>query len=116
MPFLKSYWYYWYTGHKLIAVISMILTALVLSLGLLINAHFSVWGILTAVLLDLLGVWLVILYYLAIRAELPSLLLEQADYWVNYQLIVPVIIAFFVGRFVTYIVAKQLMSTSPLSK
>jgi hypothetical protein len=43
-------------------------------------------------------------------------LLAQADYWVNYQLIVPVIIAFFVGRFVTYIVAKQLMSTSPLSK
>ena len=103
----RSYWYYWYTGHKTIAVISMVITALVLTLGLLLNAQFALWAIITAVLLDILGIWLLILYALVIRTQIPALMLNQADQWVIHQLMIPVLIAFFVGRFVTYIVAKQ---------
>ncbi|MBK8453906.1 MAG: hypothetical protein WAQ53_04480 [Thiofilum sp.] len=112
----RSYWYYWYTGHKTIAVISMILTAMVLTLGLLVNAQFALWAIITAVLLDILGIWLLILYVLIIRAQIPALMLAlmlaQADQWVIHQLMIPVLIAFFVGRFVTYIVAKQSISAT----
>ncbi|WP_020559006.1 hypothetical protein [Thiofilum flexile] len=85
----------------------MLVTSLVLTLGLLLNAKFAVWAIITAVLLDILGIWLLILYALIIRAEVPTMLLTQADEWVLHQLMIPILIAFFVGRFVTYIVAKQ---------
>lgn len=112
----RSYWYYWYTGHKTIAVISMILTAMVLTLGLLVNAQFALWAIITAVLLDILGIWLLILYVLIIRAQIPVLMLAQADHWVLHQLMIPVLIAFFVGRFVTYIVAKQSTHATPTKR
>lgn len=112
----RSYWYYWYTGHKTIAVISMVLTAMVLTLGLLVNAQFALWAIITAVLLDILGIWLLILYALIIRAQIPVLMLAQADHWVLHQLMIPVLIAFFVGRFVTYIVAKQSTNASPTKR
>ncbi len=101
----KSYWYYWHTGNKPVAVISMILTAAVIGLILVLSVGFSMWGVILAVLLDSIG-FLVIIIYVMVRNHLPDLLLEQADALVFNQFVIPVCIAFVVGRFVTLWVAK----------
>jgi MFS family permease len=105
MQFSKSYWYYWHTGSKLVAVISMILSAAVTWLVLAISAGFSIWGIILAVLLDTLGFWVAVIY-VALRSYLPSFMLEQCDTLVLYQFVIPVCIAFVVGRLITFWVAK----------
>jgi len=106
MKILKSYWYYWHTGNKPVAVISMILSAAVTGVVLALSVGFSMWGIILAVLLDAVG-FLVILIYVIVRGYLPDLILEQADAFVLYQLVIPVCIAFLVGRLITGWVAKR---------
>jgi hypothetical protein len=101
----KSYWYYWHTGHKSLAVTSMVLSAAVTGLVLTPIAGFSFWGIVLAVLLDSIG-FLVIVIYVIARSHLPDLLLEQADAFVFNQFVVPVCIAFVVGRFITLWLVK----------
>ncbi|SEB10658.1 hypothetical protein SAMN05660964_03577 [Thiothrix caldifontis] len=101
----KSYWYYWHTGNKPVAVISMILSAAVTGVVLALSVGFSIWAIILAVLLDSIG-FLVILIYVIVRGYFPSLMLEQADAFVLYQLMIPVCIAFLAGRLITFWVAK----------
>jgi hypothetical protein len=74
-------------------------------LVLAISAGFSIWGIILAVLLDTLGFWVAIIYF-ALRSYLPSFMLEQCDTLVLYQFVIPVCIAFAVGRLITLLVAK----------
>ena len=106
MLLLKSHWYYWYIGHKVVAVASMITTAFIMSLGLIVGAGFSWWSVITAVLLDVVGLWLIALYMLILRAQVPVLMREQSDAFVLNQLIIPVVVVFVIGRLVTYIFAK----------
>ncbi len=106
MKIPKSYWYYWHTGNKFVAVISMILSAAVTGLVLALSIGFSIWGIILAVLLDSIG-FLVVLIYVAVRSDLPSLVLEQSDAFMLNQFVVPLCIAFLVGRLITFWVAKR---------
>ncbi len=105
MQILRSYWYYWHTGNKLVAVISMILTTLVLWLGLVLAAGLSIWGVILAVLLDSVGFWVIVIYAVALRHYLPSVLLEQSDTLIQQQLILPMLASFLVGRIITFYVA-----------
>jgi glucan phosphoethanolaminetransferase (alkaline phosphatase superfamily) len=106
MQILRSYWYYWHTGNKLIAIISMILTTAALWLGLVIAAGLSIWGVILAVLLDTVGFWVVVIYAVALRNYLPSVLVEQGDTLIQQQFLLPVLTAFLVGRIITFYVAK----------
>lgn len=105
MKMPKSYWYYWYTGNKTVAVISMISSAALTGLVLALSIGFSLWGIMLAVLLDAVG-FLVILIYVAVRSDLPSLVLEQTDAFMLDQFVIPLCIAFLLGRLITFWVAK----------
>jgi uncharacterized membrane protein len=101
----KSYWYYWYTGNKTLAVISMALTAVLVGMGMFITAGLSLWGVAIAVLLDSLGFWLAVIYALALRNYLPDMLLADADTLVLKQFIIPLMATCVVGRLVTWSVA-----------
>lgn len=105
MNILKSHWYYWYTGRKQVALISMALTAVLVGMGMFITIGFSLWGIIIAVLLDTIGLGLVIIYALVLRDYLPTVLLADADTLVINQFVIPVIAVAVVGRLVTFIVA-----------
>ncbi|MGB5598065.1 MAG: hypothetical protein WBM66_05045, partial [Thiothrix litoralis] len=110
MQIPKSYWYYWHTGNKSVAITSMTLSTAVTWLVLAISAGFSIWGIILAVLLDTLGFWIVVTY-LALRSYLPSsylpkFLMEEGDKLIMNQFVIPVCIALVVGRLITLLVAK----------
>lgn len=112
MQILRSYWYYWHTGNKLVAIISMILTTAVLWLGLVLAAGLSIWGIILAVLLDAVGFWVVVIYAVALRNYLPSVMLEQGDALIQQHFVLPMLAAFLVGRIITFYVAKLFSDTS----
>jgi predicted neutral ceramidase superfamily lipid hydrolase len=101
----KSYWYYWYTGSKTLAVISMVLTALLVDMGMFIAAGLSLWGVAIAVLLDSIGFWLAVIYALALRNYLPDMLRADADTLVVSQFVIPLLATFVIGRLVTWSVA-----------
>ncbi|WP_020560489.1 hypothetical protein [Thiofilum flexile] len=103
---LKSYWYYWYTGRRLVAVISMILTTVLVGLGMMWAVGFSVWGVVLAVLMDAVGFWVAVIYALVLREYLPQMFIDQVDGLIFYQFIIPVIAVFIIGRVVTFGVAK----------
>ncbi len=102
----KSYWYYWHTGNKPVAVVSMILTAAVVGGMLAFSGGASLWGVVLAVLLDSIG-FAVILLYVIVRGSLPEWLLEQADDLILNQFVIPISIAFVVGRLVTWVVVNS---------
>lgn len=104
----KSHWYYWYTGHKRIAVLSMMVSTLILWISLGATAGVSISGVVIAVLLDAIGFWLAIAYLLFLRSYIPQLvgLQGNADAWVVNQLIFPVLIGFFLTRITSFCVAK----------
>jgi len=65
MRFLKKFkspWYYWHTGHKKIALLSMLLSAGILWICLGATVGFSMIGIILAILLDGIGLGLALLY------------------------------------------------------
>jgi len=102
----KNHWYYWYTGHKYIAVSSMILSTVIMWFLLVMAAGFSIWGIVTALLLDAVGFWLAILYLFVLRDSVTDLfgLQDKADIFVFEQLVIPVFAGFIVSRISTLIV------------
>lgn len=104
MQIPKSYWHYWYSGNKPVAITSMVLNAIVLGLVFVISAGFSIWGIIIAVLLDSLGLLFIVAYYF-LRDNLPAFLLENGDLFILNQFIIPVCIAFVSGRLITFWVA-----------
>ena len=103
---LKGYWYYWHTGQRLVAVISMILTAVLVGLGMVWLAGFSIWGVVLAVLLDAVGFWVAVIYALVLREYLPQMFIDQVDNLILYQFIIPMIAVFILGRLVTFVVAR----------
>lgn len=108
MKFLRSHWYYWYTGQPLIAISSVMLTTLLLWGSMVWMGNYSVWGILLAVVLDSVGFWLALIYAVALRFYLPTLLVEQADTLIIQHLIIPLCASFVVARVVVMVVAKLL--------
>jgi len=104
-----QYWYYWHTGHPVVALSSMVLSLVILFSGMVLLAGFSLWGVLLALVLDLLGLMAVLAYALFLRTLVPDLMLEQADFWILNQFVLPVIAAFVVNRLVTYGVARLLL-------
>ena len=109
MKYFRSYWYYWHTGHPVVALSSMVLSLVILFSGMVLLAGFSLWGVLLALVLDLLGLMAVLAYALFLRTLVPDLMLEQADFWILNQFVLPVIAAFVVNRLVTYGVARLLL-------
>ncbi|HPE61908.1 MAG: hypothetical protein KDI15_13470 [Thiothrix sp.] len=106
MKYFRSYWYYWYTGQPVVALVSMAGSFLLLFLGLVWLGGFSLWGVLLALVLDALGLVFVLIYVLVLRTFVPDLLVVQADFWVLNQFVLPAIAAFFVSRLVTGVVAR----------
>ena len=105
----KSHWYYWHTEHKGIAITSMIASAMVMWFFLVVGAGFSFWSVVIAILLDAVGFWLAIIYFFALRDYIPGFLDFQAkaDGLVLDQIIIPIIITFFVSRLISFFVAKK---------
>jgi hypothetical protein len=104
----KSHWYYWHTGHKFIAILSMMVSTLIMSVFLVFFAGFSIWGIIFAVLLDAAGFWLAIVYLFFIRFNITEFigLQSSVDTLVVNQLVVPMLIGFFVARISSFSIAK----------
>lgn len=104
----KSHWYYWHTGHKKIAIISMIVSILAQGLLLALAGGFALGGILLAVLLDGVGFILAIFYLLFLRPYLPEWigLQHSADVFLIQMVIVPMLIGFFLNRIASFFVAK----------
>ncbi|NOT86455.1 MAG: hypothetical protein HOP02_17110 [Methylococcaceae bacterium] len=105
----KSVWFYWYTGHKNIALLSMLLNTLIMWLVLVLGAGLSIWGILIAVLLDALGFWMALIY-LAIRHNLTGWwsLQEKVDQLFITQLLIPFLVSLVLSRVSSFLVAKCL--------
>lgn len=108
MHWFRSYWYYWYTGRKVVAVLSMVLNFAILTLILNGFFNFSIWSVLLALLLDAVGFLVIAIYFISLRSFIPQALLTQTDSLVTYYLIVPICVAFIMSRFVTFLVAKAL--------
>jgi len=104
----KSPWYYWHTGHKVIALSSLTLSTLILWAVLGVSAGFSPWGILLALLLDAAGFWLALLYLLVLRPYVPAFsgLQEQVDALIIYQFAVPMLLGFLLNRASSFLVAR----------
>ncbi|MDQ5909469.1 MAG: hypothetical protein QG599_1564 [Pseudomonadota bacterium] len=105
----KSPWYYWHTGQKKIALLSMLLSAGILWIGLGATVGFSIAGIILAILLDGIGLGLALLYLIILRTYIPEWinLKNNADALVMNILIWPLLMGFFVSRISTFIVAKS---------
>lgn len=106
MHWFRSHWYYWYTGRKKVALISLALSLLLLTLILNGFFSFSVWAILLALLLDAVGFIVIVIYLISLRAFIPLALVEQTDALVLDYFVLPICIAFILSRFVTFLVAK----------
>lgn len=104
----KSPWFYWHTGHRGIAIISLLASTLMLWIGLWITTGFSVAGVILAVILDTIGFWLALIYLLVLRSYLPELigLKAAADLLMLKQFIWPLLAGFFSNRICSFIVAK----------
>ncbi|MFZ1386002.1 MAG: hypothetical protein WBP46_02240 [Thiolinea sp.] len=108
MHWFRSHWYYWYTGKKKVAVLSMALSFLLLSLIFNGLFSFSVWAVLLALLLDAVGFVVIAIYFISLRSFIPEALLTQTDSLVVHYFVLPICIAFVLSRFVTFLVAKAL--------
>jgi hypothetical protein len=106
MQRFHSHWYYWYTGRKKVALISMGLNFLLLTLILNGLFSFSVWAICLALLLDAVGFIVIAIYMISLRAFIPLALVEQTDTLVLNYFVLPICIAFVLSRFVTFLVAR----------
>lgn len=102
----KSYWFYWYTGHRVIAVSSMLLNTLILWLTLVLGAGFSIWGIVIVVLLDALGFWMGLIY-LVLRQHISDWwgLQDKVDHLVLSQLLLPFCVSLVLNRVCSLLVA-----------
>lgn len=111
MRFLKKFkspWYYWHTGHKKIALLSMLLSTGILWICLGATVGFSMIGVILAILLDGIGLGLALLYLIFLRAYIPewTSLQSNADAFVMNILIWPLLAGFFVSRISSFVVAK----------
>ena len=104
----KSPWYYWHTGHKKIALLSMLLSTGILWICLGATVGFSMIGVILAILLDGIGLGLALLYLIFLRAYIPewTSLQSNADAFVMNILIWPLLAGFFVSRISSFVVAK----------
>lgn len=102
----KSHWFYWYTGHRLIAIVSLALNILLMWLVLVFGADFSIWGVVTVILLDLLGAWMALLY-LVLRKHISAWwgLQEKLDHLMVTQLLIPWIVSLLLNRACSFAVA-----------
>ncbi len=84
----------------------MFLTAILVGVGMLLTTGLSVWGILIVVLVDVAGLWLALIYFLALRHYLPHILMQDADMLMINHFIIPLCASLLVGRLVTMFVAS----------
>jgi len=105
----KSHWFYWHTGHKRIAIFSMIASALAQGLLLALAGGFTLSGILLAVLLDGVGFVLAVCYLLLLRPYLPEWigLQHSADVFLVQVIVVPMLIGVFINRIMSFVVARR---------
>jgi|TARA_B110000091_G_C13417425_1_gene310702 hypothetical protein len=106
---LKSHWYYWHTGNKITAVLSMIITSILVTGILIASVGFSIWGLILAVLMDAAGFMLAAIYLLIVRPYYPDLFYgqEEIDMLVVNFLLAPLIFSFFISRITTFYIAKK---------
>lgn len=108
----KSHWYYWHTGRKSLAMMSMVVSIAAMTLCFVLAAGYSIWGVIVAVLLDGIGFWLTLIYVFAVRSYIPELAQGQVDTLIATQLVLPMLLGFFISRISTYFVARAFASTA----
>jgi hypothetical protein len=69
----KSPWFFWYTGNYGIAITSIVLSSVIMFILLVIGAGISMWGVITAILLDAVGLWIAVVYFFALRDYLGNI-------------------------------------------
>lgn len=106
----KSPWYYWHTGYKKIAIFSMVLSAAIMAVIMLLTTGFSLWGILLAVILDSTAFWLAVAYLLLLRDSATAWLGLQGylDAFIIKQLLIPMLCGLFISRISSFLVARFL--------
>ena len=79
-------------------------------------AGFSIWGILIAMLLDAAGFGLAIIYLLFIRYNITEFigLKSSMDALVVHQLVIPMLVGFFIARISSFFVAKICSFSQPI--
>ncbi len=105
---LRSHRYYWYTGQKRIAIASLLVSSVIMLVCLVVGAGYSVWGIVVSLLLDSVGFWLAMIYFLVLRSHVPGLGLSYVDTWISTQLLWPLILGAFITRVSTLLVARTI--------
>ncbi len=112
MKYFKSPWFFWYTGHRLIAAFSMLISTAMLWFVLAATEGFSIWAVIIAVLLDAVGFWIALIYFFVLRQYVNQIPFFQ-DSFQNFfdslvlnHLAIPVIIAYFSSRLASFLVAK----------
>ena len=93
----------------------------------MVGAGFSIWGIIIAVLLDAVGLWVALIYMVALRDYIGDIdnsihniplinnfdfisslyLQDKADNLVITNFVIPLIVGFVVSRISSYVVAKM---------
>ena len=110
-----SPWFYWYTGNKIIAIVSIILSTLVMWLLLFKVMDFSIIGVIIAVLLDVNGFLLIFMYLIFLRNYIPEVpsyypdylhFREKSDLLVGGIFLKLVFFSFVVNRLSAFFVAK----------
>ncbi len=107
LKLFKSPWYYWHTGYKSIALLSIGCSAAIMALLMLLTTGFSLWGILLAIALDAAAFWLA-LAYLILRFTNSAWFGLQGymDAFIIKQLLLPMLCGIFILRLCSFVVAR----------
>ncbi len=112
---MYSPWFYWCTGYKAIAVMSIVLSSSIIWLVMFKTVDYSIVAVVFILLLDINGFLLVIVYFFLLREYIPEVpnyypeflhFRQQADIFVENQLIKYVFVSFVVNRLSAFFIAK----------
>lgn len=108
MKRFKSPWFYWHTGQKRIALISLAMSGLVSGLVLILVAGCSAWSILLALLLDAAGLLVALVYVVVARWSIPAGFGLQAhiDTVVFELVLLPALVGFVLNRACAFLTAR----------
>lgn len=108
----KSPWYYWHTGRRRVALISLLISVLVMAGLAALSSGLSLWALAPALVLDSLGVGLLLVYLFVIRGYLPDLAIDALDAFVSMEILLPLLLGVVITRCVTWGVARFLGNTA----
>lgn len=113
---LKSPWYYWYQGRKIVALVGMALGMGIMALVVLFTSGFNVLPLVLALVMDHV-LLLIALSYVILRIYLPVYVNPSfADWFVLKQILFIVVPGILAVRITTMWVASAMSNTGRRSK